>query len=128
MLRTSGLPPVLGAAGFLLGMAVAASAQESALPVAPGGFAVVSANGKLGSNMNVTKVNRLSPGHYQLKFNQNVSECATTATIAGNTKTTIPGYVIVNRYANVVGVQTFAAATLLPADYKFDLNVTCAPA
>ena len=106
-------------------LALPASAQEGIPPATPGGWAVVNADGSLGANSNVKRVNHKSAGVYRVEFNQPVSGCAATATIGGSAKTVVPGYIVVRRHQHGIGVHTFAAATLLPQDFKFNLNLVC---
>ncbi len=94
----------------------------------PGGLAVVDSDGSLGANYNVLHVRHVRTGLYRVRFNQPTGSCAATATIGGDTKTTVPGYIVVRRDQDVVGVHTFAAATLVPHDFKFNLTLACPPA
>jgi hypothetical protein len=121
MMRTCSLAALLvtGAALF----AAPAYAQAT-----PGGLAVVDSDGSLGANYNVLRVRHVKTGLYRVKFNQPTGTCAATATIGGDTKTTVPGYIVVRRDQDVVGVHTFAAATLVPHDFKFNLTLLCPPA
>ena len=106
--------------------AAAASAGAAEAPKASaGGWAVVASDGKLGSHQNVSGVTHNSAGVYDVKFNGKVSDCAATATIGGSTKTLVPGYIVLTKKSDSVGVHTFDALTALPADFKFNLNVAC---
>ena len=125
MVQARHIAASIAAAAFFTTLASAASAQEGIPPATPGGWAVVNADGSLGSNSNVKQVNRVSKGVYQVQFNQPVHGCAATATIGGSPKTIAPGYIVVQRHHSTVTVHTFAAATLLPQDFKFTLNLVC---
>jgi hypothetical protein len=115
-------------AALLVSAAAVFATPGLAQAVSPGGLAVVNANGSLGANYNVVRVNHVSQGVYRVRFNQPTGNCAVTATVGGSTKTAVPGYIVVRRDQDIVGVHTFAAATLVPADFKFNLNLTCPPA
>jgi hypothetical protein len=111
-----------------LGVVVAAAnslAHDMHGKKSDGGFAVVNADGSLGGNKNLTSISHPSTGVYDLQFKQNVDLCAINGTIGGTTETVAPGYIVVQRAQNLVTVNTFATLTLLPMDYKFDVNVTC---
>ena len=125
MVQARHIAASLAGAAFFATLASAASAQERIPPASPGGWAVVNADGSLGSNSNVKKVTHESRGVYRVDFNQPVRGCAATATIGGSAKTIVPGYIVVRRHRDGVGVHTFAAATLLPEDFKFNLNLVC---
>jgi len=123
MMRTCSLAASIFAGAALMTLSTVVAAQESA--TTSGGWAVVKPDGRLGANHNVVRVNHRSPGVYQVKFNQPVKRCAATASIGGSAKTIVPGYIVVRRHADIVSVHTFAVVTLLPADFKFDLTLTC---
>lgn len=113
------------APAFVAILTLTASAQEMRPPAASGGWAVVNADGSLGAHFDVAKVTHPARGVYRVDFNQPVHRCAATASIGGSSRTVVPGYIVVRRHDNTVGVHTFAAATLLPTDFKFDLNLAC---
>lgn len=125
MVQTRHLAASLAGAAFLMTLAPAASAQEGIPRATAGGWAVVNADGSLRAHSNVKDVRHTGRGVYRVEFNQPVHGCAATATIGGSSKTIVPGYIVVQRHASVVRVDTFAAATLLPTDFKFNLNVVC---
>lgn len=110
------------------GLALLATGANAGAPT-PGGFAVVDADGKLHAHANVLRVKHANTGVYRVIFDQDVSACAANATIAArNGKSIIPGYIVVGHGAktpNEVRVFTFLTATLLPADYKFNLAMAC---
>src|SRR5256885_2301233 len=110
MMHTSSL-----AALFTIGAAFCAAPGYA--QATPGGLAVVNSDGSLGANYNVLHVRHVRTGLYRVRFNQPTGSCAATATIGGDTETTVPGYIVVRRDQDVVGVHTFAAATLLPHDF-----------
>jgi opacity protein-like surface antigen len=115
----------------VVGIALAAGSLTAAQAGAPtaGGWAIVQSDGTLGANLNVTDVSRPKTGVYRITFNQDVSKCAANATIAAaGGKTIVPGYLVAGRNDNVpnqIRVYTFTTVTLLPANYKFDLTVSC---
>jgi len=112
------------AAGLIIGSVGLALAQDA--PVSSGGYAVVGANGKLRHNLNVTSVNHAGPGIYRIRFNQNVDRCAANATIRGEKRSTLPGYIVVSSFDDrTLQVNTFLTTTLLPADFRFDVTATC---
>jgi opacity protein-like surface antigen len=114
----------LAAVGFVAAAAADSSAQETA-KTSPGGWAVVASDGKLQSHENAMKVTHNSAGVYDVKFDQKVSNCAANATIGGSTRTMLPGYIVLTKRGDTIGVHTFDALTALPADFKFNLNVAC---
>ena len=108
-------------------VAVFASAN-SASAAGTGGWAIVAPDGTLGNNLNVKSVDHVSPGVYQINFNNPVGTCAADATIAGRgKKSTVPGYIVVghSKDNNSITVHTFLTATLLPADFRFHLITMC---
>lgn len=115
------------AAGLLLSAAPFTASQAGA--PAPGGWAIIQADGTLGSNLNVTKVEHRKAGVYRITFNQDVSHCAANATIAAaGGKRIVPAYLVAGRVPDVpdqIRIFTFATVTLLPTDFKFDLAVSC---
>lgn len=119
----------IGAAAGILLAAVAPTASDAGAPT-PGGWAIVHADGTLGSRSNVTQVIHVGTGIYRVEFNQDVSHCAATATIAAHGgKTIVPGYIVAGRNStapNQVRVYTFESVTLVPTDYKFDVLASCA--
>lgn len=119
---------VIGAVSGLLFAAASFTASQAGTPT-PGGWAIVQSDGSLGFNQNVTDVGHPKTGVYRINFNQDVSHCAATATIAAKGgKTIIPGYIVVGRNGNVpnqLRVFTFATVTLIPSDYKFDVVAHC---
>jgi hypothetical protein len=125
MMQIGHLAASIVGAAFFMTLALPASAQEGIPPATPGGWAVVNADGSLKAHSNVKNVKHPARGAYRVVFNQPVSGCAATATIGGSAKTVVPGYIVVRRNDNAVGVHTFAAATLLPTDFKFNLNLVC---
>ena len=63
-----------------------------------------------------------------MKFDQAVHTCSANATIGGRgRKSIIPGYIVVThpKGDNLIKVSTFLTATLLPADFRFNLQVMC---
>jgi hypothetical protein len=96
---------------------------------ATGGWADIGPDGALGRSLNVVSANRVGTGVYEVKFNQDITNCAMNATLMGRGKKSItPGYIVVtahNRNRNVVRVNTFLTTTLLPGDFRFDLVATC---
>lgn len=112
------------ATGLLLAGTIPAFAAPST-----GGWAVVTEQGRLGPNGNVTAVHHIRPGVYRVEFNNDVSRCAPNVTLAARSgKTITPGYVVVGHNKttpNQVRVFTFLSTTLIAADYKFNLLVTC---
>ena len=101
----------------------AANAQTST-----GGWAVVGPDGTLGHHQNVQSVNHKATGVYLVKFNQDVTGCSATATIGGQgRKSIIPGYIVVShpRGDNLIKVNTFLSATLLPTDFRFNIQAMC---
>jgi hypothetical protein len=125
MAQTRHLAASLAGAALFLAWAQPASAQEGMPPATPGGWAVVNADGSLGAHMNVKNVTRVSKGVYHVDFNQRVGRCAATSTIGGSAKSIVPGFIVVQRHRERVTVHTFAAVTLLPADFKFNLHLAC---
>lgn len=125
MVQTRHIAASLAGAAFLLGLTAAASAQEGIPRASAGGWAVVNADGSLRAHSNVKGVRHTARGVYRVEFNQPVHGCAATATVGGSSKTIVPGYIVVQRHASAVRVHTFAAATLLPTDFKFNLNLVC---
>jgi hypothetical protein len=100
----------------------------TAQPAATGGWAIVAPDGTLGHNLNVKAVNHKSAGVYLVKFNQDVTACSANATIAGSGKRSlIPGYIVVShpKGADLIKINTFLTVTLLPADFRFNLQVMC---
>jgi hypothetical protein len=74
----------------------------------------------------VRAVRHPARGVYHIAFNQDVSACAATASIRGERNNILPGYVVVSNFnTDKVGVNTYNAATLLPADFKFNMVVNC---
>lgn len=117
-------------AALVTGLAAPALAQSAdiAAPAgSTGGFAVVTLAGKLAHSQNVTKFSHTGAGTYSVRFNNDVSNCSATATIARRGKgSVLPGYIVVSNSRNgAVNVYTFLTTTLLAADYPFDLTVTC---
>jgi hypothetical protein len=116
--------------GILFAAVIApAAAQQPGTPT-PGGWAIVDSDGTLGANSNVVKVMHVGTGIYRVVFNQDVSQCAGTATIAAHTgrHSVVPGYLVVGRNDNAptqMRVYTFDSTTLIPADFRFDLLVSC---
>jgi hypothetical protein len=115
---------------FVAGAIVAGFAVSGGAIAQPttGGWAVVAPDGTLGHNQNVQSVNHKSTGVYLVKFNQGVTTCSATATIGGRGKNSIvPGYIVVShpRGDNLIKVNTFLTATLLPADFRFNIQVMC---
>jgi hypothetical protein len=95
---------------------------------ASGGWAIVAQDGTLGHNLNVKSVNHKGPGVYLVKFNQDVTACSANATIAGSgKKSLLPGYIVVSRVRNddTIRVSTFLTVTLLPADFRFNIQLMC---
>lgn len=93
-----------------------------------GGWAIVAPDGTLGHNLNVKAVNHKSAGVYLVKFNQSVTACSANATIAGAGKrSVIPGYIVVShpKGDDLIKVNTFLTVTLLPSDFRFNLQVMC---
>jgi hypothetical protein len=75
---------------------------------------------------NVTTVRHKSAGVYHVVFSQDVNRCAANATIRGERKAVAPGYIMVSRFDDkTLRVNTFTAVTLLPADFRFDVVVSC---
>jgi hypothetical protein len=114
---------------FLVTVTVPATAQQKGAPT-PGGWAIVDTDGTLGANSNVVQVNHVGPGVYRVVFNQDVSQCAATATIAAHTgrHSIVPGYLVTGRngkFPTQMRVYTFDTTTLLPTDFRFDLLVSC---
>ena len=112
----------------LLCASLPASAETAFPQSAGGGYATVSAAGALKHGLNVRGVKHAAPGKYLVKFNNDIGKCAAQATIAGQGKRSLlPGYIVVTprRGLNSVQVATFLTVTLLPADFPFDLTVTC---
>jgi hypothetical protein len=105
-----------------------ANAQAPGGP-APGGWAIVNADGTLGANSNVASVDHVNTGIYRVNFTQSVSRCAANATLAArNGKTAVPGYVVIGHTRNApaqVRVFTYLTTTLVPADFKFNLLMSC---
>ena len=118
------------AMGIVLASAIApAAAQQPGTPT-PGGWAIVDTDGTLDANSNVVQVNHVGPGVYRVVFNQDVSHCAATATLAAHTgrHSIVPGYLVTGRngkFPTQMRVYTFATTTLLPTDFRFDLLVSC---
>ena len=114
-------------AAAALGLLLSGTAIAGA-PVS-GGWAVVTADGRLGPNTNVVKVHHKNAGIYRVEFNNDVSRCATNVTLAAHDgKTITPGYVVVEHNKttpNQVRVFTFLSTTLVASDFKFNLLVNC---
>lgn len=108
---------------------VAFQANSVSAQGATGGWANVGPDGKLGHSLNVVSSNRVKTGVYQVKFNQDISNCAANATLMGRGKKTIvPGYIVVTlhtRNPDTIKVNTFLSTTLTPGDLRFDLMVMC---
>lgn len=125
--------PALANADFYAAPQPAASPQAvqaaaSLPPSTAGGWAVVTKGGKLDRNKNATKASRMGTGQYEVDFNANVRQCAFTGTIAGTSKDLSPGDMVLARRKatpNGVYVAIYDAVTLLPADRRFTVNVTC---
>ena len=120
----------ISSAALVTGLAspVLAQSVEVAPPAgSAGGFAVVTLAGRLVHSSNVKNFTHTGAGTYVVKFNNDVSQCSATATIARRGKgSVLPGYIVVsNSGQNRVNVYTFLTTTLLAADYPFDLTVTC---
>jgi hypothetical protein len=117
------------ATAILLAGAAAAAAQAPGVGPTSGGWAIVEADGTLGPNLNAVKVIHVGNGSYRVQFNQDVSRCAATATIAAKDgDMLIPAYIIAGRHNTALSqirVHTFQTTTLLPADFQFDLLVSC---
>ena len=114
----------LSAGAFVAAFALTGAAEAQTT----GGWAIVASDGSFGHNQNVVAVNHKSAGVYLVKFNQDVSTCAANATIGGNGKrSVIPGYIVVShpRSADTIKVTPFLPATLLPADFRFNIQVMC---
>jgi len=114
---------------FVAGAITAAFAfSGGAIAQTTGGWAVVAQDGTLGHNLNVQSVSHKDAGIYLVKFNQDVTACSATGTIAGAGKRLIvPGYIVVShpKGDDQIKVNTFLTATLLPADFRFNLQVMC---
>ncbi|HTT96568.1 MAG TPA: hypothetical protein VMF58_00850 [Rhizomicrobium sp.] len=114
---------------FVAGAIIAGFAfSGEAIAQTAGGWAVVAQDGTLGHNLNVKSVDHKGTGIYLVKFNQDVTACSTTATIAGAGKRSIiPGYIVVSHPKGdaEIKVNTFLTATLLPADFRFNIQVMC---
>lgn len=134
MLRKSIL--FLSAAGMLAALPAIASSQfqrdadtgNQLVPGANGGYANVAPEGKLRHGVNVTAVKHLSAGRYVVKFNNDTSKCSAQGTIIGRgKKSLVPAYIVLgpNHSQNSILVATFLTTTLLPADFPFNLTVTC---
>jgi hypothetical protein len=113
---------------FMAGAATAAAQAPGTLT--PGGWAIVDSDGTLGANSNVVKVEHPKTGLYRIIFNQDVSHCAATATLAAhNGRNTIePGYIVAGRNDNFptqLRIYTFNTTTLLPADLRFNILASC---
>ncbi len=121
---------VAAVTGILLAAAIApAAAQQPGTPT-PGGWAIVDFDGTLGANLNVVSVERPQTGLYRVDFNQDVSQCAATATLAAHSgrNSVVPGYVVTGRnknFPNQMRVYTFNGTTLVAADFRFNLLVSC---
>ena len=94
-----------------------AAAQQPGTPT-PGGWAIIDTDGTLDANSNVVQVNHVGPGVYRVVFNQDVSHCAATATLAAHTgrHSIVPGYLVTGRngkFPTQMRVYTFATTTLL---------------
>jgi hypothetical protein len=123
--------PALANADFYAAPQPAASPQsaQAALPPSTaGGWALVTKGGKLDRNKNATKANHIGAGQYEIDFNADVRQCGFTGTIAGTPKDLSPGNIVLARRKdtpNGVYVAIYDAVTLLPADRRFTVNVTC---
>jgi hypothetical protein len=91
-----------------------------------GGYAVINSDGSVEVQHNVTSVSHSNTGVYYVQMARKVDNCAATATIAGDSQTLAPGYVVIAKQGDMINVNTYATVTLLPEDYKFDLIVDCA--
>ena len=101
------------ASAILLAGAAAATAQVPA--TTPGGWAIVEADGTLGPNLNAVKVIHVGPGNYRVQFNQDVSRCAATATIAAMDGDTLsPAYIIVGRHNTAVSAGSLNKGGITP--------------
>lgn len=93
-----------------------------------GGWAMVQPDGTVGKSLNVVNVKHTGTGVYVVKFSSDVKDCVPLATIAGSgKKSLIPGYVVVSgtRATDEIRVNTFLTATLLPADFRFNILASC---
>jgi|SRR5271155_4631488 hypothetical protein len=112
------------AAGLVTAATGIASAQDASKD--QGGYAVVDADGTLVRQLNINNVSHPSTGVYLVQFDHKIAKCAPEATIQGDPGFILPGYIVVAKYSGIgVQVSTFATLTLLPADFKFSLTVTC---
>ena len=111
--------------GIVLAMGITPAMAQTA-----GGWAIVDSDGTLGSNSNVNRVEHPKTGIYRISFNQDVSHCAATATLAAHTGRNgiVPGYVVTGRntnFPNQIRVYTFNTTTLVPADFRFNVLASC---
>ncbi len=114
------------ALAIVAGLFVATAAVAQDQPVSQGGWAVVNEAGRLVNGLNVKRVNHAATGVYHVGFNQDISACATTASIRGETGKILPGYIVVsNMHTDKVAVTTYSAATALPTDLNFNMVVSC---
>jgi hypothetical protein len=122
------LSKILGATALALSLQAAVAVSADAKGGMTSGYAVVAPDGKLSRGKNVMAVKHISAGVYQVNFTDDTSKCAFAGTIAGDRDTLLPGYLVVshtNAPSKTVNVFTFATVTLLPADFRFHLLVSC---
>jgi len=120
------------------GSAGPAGARGSAGPAGPAGpagapatklFAVVNADGSLARGSGAPTATQSGPGEYQVRFNQNVRNCAYTATIglSGSVGTSEPGEItVVGEFDSENGVfLTTHDSAGASSDRGFHLAVFC---
>lgn len=126
---TIGTRRLAASAAAAAGLLLAAGPATSGVPT-PGGWAIVDDDGTLGANRNVVRVSLVQTGVYRVVFNQDVSHCAATATLAAHNgrNSIVPGYIVTGRNGNFpeqLRVYTFNTVTLLPQNFRFNLLASC---
>jgi hypothetical protein len=90
------------------------------------GWALVNSRGHAIDGLNVTKVRHVDTGKYIVRFSEDVSQCALSATITGRPDN--PGEILATipkAHGTDVRVSTFRSNGNQPADNKFYLVAQC---